>query len=33
VARFSFAVQPHFHISDRCFGENDPCAPFYYNGT
>ena len=30
---FSFAVQPHYHVSDRCFGENDPCAPFYYKGV
>jgi len=24
---FSFDLQPHFHVSDRCFGENDPCEP------
>ena len=29
---FSFDLQPHFHVSDACFGENDPSAPFYFNG-
>ena len=26
---FSFDLQPHFHFSDACFGENDPSSPFY----
>jgi len=31
-AFFAFDVQPHFHVGDACFGENDPSAPFFFNG-
>ena len=31
--RFSWDVQPHFHVSDACFGENDPSGLFYVDGV